>query len=324
MDRFAKAITAVILLVLVQPWGLALDWRQLSYASLAITGLWIAVAIRARREYLASFRASIDARAITPDAVTTSAGEAVTVEALVEELANPDEAGVLYAIEMLEAMDKPHLVTPLLLRHQSAAVRVRVLNALASGRSRVAERWRGAVERMTREGDVDVRAAALTALATLAHEAVPAAEPGNSRGLDPDPAASNPAHGSTAALMAGHLDDPEPRVAVAAAAVLARSPRETDVSLAASTFQRFIEDARDTAAAGRRETAEALASTSDPRFRLLLVSLLYDHDADVVAEAIRSARSMGVSDGLVPAGPDIETRSSHPEEAGAGDSRRFR
>ena len=297
MDRFAKAVTAVLLLVLVQPWGLALDWRQLSYASLAITGLWIAVSIRARREYLQSFRASIDARAITPDAITTSAGEAVTVEALVEELANPDEASVLYAIEMLEAMDKPHLVTPLLLRHESAAVRVRVLKALASGRSRVAERWRGAVERMTREDDVDVRAAALTALATLAHREA-AAEPGRFRGLDPEPVASSPAHGNTAALMARYLDDPEPRVAVAAAAVLARSPREADVSLAASTFQRFIEDTRDTAAAARRETARALASTSDPRFRLLLVPLLHDHDADVVVEAIRSARSMGVSDGL--------------------------
>ena len=298
MDRFAKAVTAVVLLVLVQPWGLALDWRQLSYASLAITGLWIAVSIRARREHLKSFRASIDARVITPDAVTSSAGEAVTVEALVEELANPDEDGVLYAIEMLEAMDKPHLVTPLLLRHESASVRVRALDALASGRSRVAERWRGAVERMTREDDVDVRAAALTALATLTDREAAAGERKHSRGPEPEPAASNPAHGNTAALMAKHLDDPEPRVAVAAAAVLSRSTREADVSLAASTFQRLIEDARDTASAGRMEAARALAGTSDSRFRMLLVALLHDHDTAVVREAIRSARSLGASDGL--------------------------
>ena len=298
MDRFAKAVTAVLLLVLVQPWGLALDWRQLSYASLAITGLWIAVSVRARREYLKSFRASIDARVITPDAVATSAGEAVTVEALVEELANPDETGVLYAIEMLEAMDKPHLVTPLLLRHESAVVRVRVLNALASGRSRVAERWRGAVERMTREDDVDVRAAALTALATLAEREAAAGPRGHRREPEPGSAAPSPTNGDAAALMARHLNDPEPRVAVAAAAVLARSPRETDVSLAVSTFQRLIEDTRDTGAAGRKEAARALASTSDPRFRILLVSLLHDHDEHVVVEAIRSARSMGVSDGL--------------------------
>ncbi len=273
MDRFFKALTAVLLLALIQPWGLGLDWRQLSYASLAITGLWIAVAIRARREYLRSFRASIDARTITPDAVMTRAGEAATIETLVEELSNPDPAAVLYAIEMLEALDKPHLITPLLLRHESGPVRVRALHALASGRSRVAHRWKGAVERMTRDDDVDVRAAALEALAGLAGQ-------------------------DAATMMSDHLDDPEPRVAVAAAAVLARSGREPDVLLAEATLGRLIEDTRDTAVVGRREAARALARIPDPRFRTLLATLLYDHRVEVVLEAIRSARALGASDGL--------------------------
>ena len=273
MDRFAKAVTAVLLLALIQPWGLGLDWRQLSWASLAIVGLWIAVAIRARREYLRSFRASIDARTITPDAVMTRAGEAATVETLVEELSNPDAAAVLYAIEMLEALDKPHLVTPLLLRHESGPVRVRALRALASGRSRVAHRWKGVVERMTRDDDVDVRAAALEALASLSHR-------------------------DAAAAMADHLADPEPRVAVAAAAALARSGHEPDVGLAAATLQRLVDDARDTGAEGRREAARALAKIEDRRFRTLLATLLHDHRTDVVLEAIRSARALGASDGL--------------------------
>ena len=273
MDRFAKAVTAVLLLALIQPWGLGLDWRQLSWATLVIVGLWIAVAIRARREYLRSFRASIDARTITPDAVMTRAGEAATVETLVEELSNPDPAAVLYAIEMLEALDKPHLVTPLLLRHESGAIRVRALRALASGRSRVAHRWKGVVERMTRDDDVDVRAAALEALSSLSGQ-------------------------DSAVTMADHLADPEPRVAVAAAAALARSGREPDVILAAATFQRLVDDIRDTGAEGRREAARALARMDDRRFRTLLATLLHDHRTDVVLEAIRSARALGASDGL--------------------------
>ena len=286
MDRFAKALTAVLLLALIQPWGLGLDWRQLSWATLAITGLWIAVATRARREHLRSFRASIDARTITPDAVTTRAGETATIETLVEELSNPDPAAVLYAIEMLEALDKPHLITPLLLRHESGPVRVRALHALASGRSRVAHRWRDAVERMTREDDVDVRAAALEALAGLSRQDV-------------------------AAVMSSHLADPEPRVAVAAAAALARSGREPDVLLAAATFRKLIEDTRDAGAAGRREAARALARirTGDPRFRTLLATLLHDHRVDVVIEAIRSARALGASDGLFL--PGLLSRLAH-------------
>ena len=273
MDRFAKAVTAVLLLALIQPWGFGLDWRQLSWATLVIVGLWIAVAIRARREYLQSFRASIDARTITPDAVTTRAGEAATVETLVEELSNPEPAAVLYAIEMLEALDKPHLVTPLLLRHESGAIRVRALRALSSGRSRVAHRWRGVVERMTRDDDVDVRAAALEALASLSGQ-------------------------DSAVTMADHLADPEPRVAVAAAAALAQSGREPDVLLAAETFQRLVDDIRDTGAEGRRAPARALAKVDDRRFRTVLATLLHDHRTDVVLEAIRSARALGASDGL--------------------------
>ena len=273
MDRFAKALTAVALLALIQPWGLALDWRQLSYASLAIIGLWMAVAVRARREYIRAFRASLDTRTISPDAVMTTAGEAATVEALVEELSHPDAPPVLYAIEMLEAMDKPQLVTPLLLRHESEAVRVKALQALASGRSRVAERWKGTVERMTRDDDVEVRAAALAALASLARQ-------------------------DAAAVMSSHLDDPEPRVAVAAAAALARSDRKPDVDRAFASFQHLIDDARDAAAEGRREAARALARIGNPRFRVLLVPLLYDPHVEVVREAIRSARKLGASDGL--------------------------
>ena len=52
MDRFAKALAAILLLVLIKPWGLGLDWRRLSYASLAMTGLWVGIALVARREYL--------------------------------------------------------------------------------------------------------------------------------------------------------------------------------------------------------------------------------------------------------------------------------
>ena len=57
IDRMAKALGALLMLVLIKPWGLNLDWRQLSYASLVFMG---AVDLRAamvvRREYLASFR----------------------------------------------------------------------------------------------------------------------------------------------------------------------------------------------------------------------------------------------------------------------------
>ena len=37
MEKFGKAFAAVLLLVLIRPWGLGLEWRTLSYASLVMT-----------------------------------------------------------------------------------------------------------------------------------------------------------------------------------------------------------------------------------------------------------------------------------------------
>lgn len=273
VDRFAKATTALLLLVLVQPWGLGLTWRQLSYATLMMTSIWIVMALVARREYLSSFRASIGARAIAPDTVRTDVADAATIETLVEELSNPDESAVLYAIEMLEALDKRNLITPLLLQHNSPRVRARTLKAIALSRSRVASAWISTVERMVQDDDVDVRAAALRALAELAHE-------------------------DAAVLMRRHLTDAEPRVVVTAAITLANSGRPEDVRAADAALRQLIGDTRDGAAIGRAEAATALAHIDNPRFRPLLVPLLYDRDVRVVQKAIGSARAMGVADGL--------------------------
>jgi AAA family ATP:ADP antiporter len=272
-DRFAKALAAVLLLVLIKPWGFGLDWQRLSYASLAMTGVWVGVVYVAWREYRRAFRDSIGSRAIAPGAIRTELADTATIETLVEELSHPDEPAVLYAIEMLDALDKRHLVTPLLLQHESPRVRARTLRALALSRSPAASRWLPTVSRMVQDEDVNVRAAALRALAELEHE-------------------------DAAVLMRRHLSDTEPRVVVTSAITLANSGRPDDVVAAEAAMRQLIIDVREAGAAGRAEAATALAHIDDPRFRALLVPLLYDRDPVVVQKAIRSARTMGASDGL--------------------------
>ena len=78
---------------------------------------------------------------------------------------------MLYAIDMLEALDKRQLVTPLLLTHESPDVRARALRvARYTGPAR-AERWLPGVERALSDDDGEVRLAAVRALATLRGEA---------------------------------------------------------------------------------------------------------------------------------------------------------
>ncbi len=277
MDRLAKAAGNLLALVLIKPWGLGLDWVRLSYASLAILALWVGMAIVARREYVRSFRRSLHARVMEPDTVRIAVADQDTLATLVDELSSTDEPAVLYAIAMLETLGHGHRVTPAVLQHESAAVRARALAALGSaGATHEAERWIPAVRALVADEDAGVRAAALRALAALGDADSPA-------------------------ILTRHLDDPDPAVAVTAAAELADSGRPPEVAAAHAALSRLIADEAGPAFA-RREAARALARIRNPEFRSLLIPLIHDADLDVAAAAVASAQSMGPSDALfVPA-----------------------
>ncbi len=244
MDRFGKAAAAVMILVLIHPRALGLDWRQLSYASLIVMAGWIAMALVAWREYIRAFRASVVSQGISPTSIRAEVADTATIETLVEELSSPDERAVIYAIDLLEALDKRNLVTPLLLQSESPRVRAKSLRVMAAVGSPIAERWMPTIERMVQDEDVEVRAAALHALAKFSHE-------------------------DAAVLLRRHLDDNEPRVAVTAAIALANSGRAEDVDAAEMAFLRLINDSRETNAGARGEAAKALGHIAHPRFRPL-------------------------------------------------------
>jgi AAA family ATP:ADP antiporter len=276
VDRFAKGLAALLALVLIKPWGLGLNWQQISYASLAVMALWVLTAIRARREYLVTFRRSIERREVEASSVRPDLADPATIEALVEDLAHPDEHRVLYAIDLLEALNRRRLVTPLLLHHQSERVRVRALQALEAAQPELQERWADAVERLLKDASAEVRAAAVHALAAIRGE-------------------------RAGELMRRYLDDRDPRVVTTAAATLASSARAEDVVAAEAAFERLAADARETAGEGRRQAAAALGGIADVRFRSRLVPLMLDPDPAVAREAIRSAgRGGGPEDLLVP------------------------
>jgi ATP/ADP translocase/HEAT repeat protein/CRP-like cAMP-binding protein len=277
VDRFAKGLGSIALLVLIKPWGFGVSWVQLSYFSLAMMALWVGVALVARREYLRLFRRSLDSRAIEPEAVRLDVAGPATIEALVEGLASPDETAVLYAIDMLETLDKRHLVTPLLLHHDSPLVRVRALTALETAGAERSGPWEPMVERMLKDQDPRVRAAAVRVLAVLKGE-------------------------EASSVLRRFLLDDEPRVVMTAAAELADSGRPADEVAAEAAFARIVDDTRAGAAGARRDAAAALARVRNPRVRSLLIPLIHDPDVRVAAEAIASARTLGPSDALfVPA-----------------------
>ncbi|MEO7133757.1 MAG: MFS transporter, partial [Vicinamibacterales bacterium] len=273
MDRFAKGMGALLILVLIKDWGFGLDWQQLSYASLTMVGLWAITAIAARREYLRSFRRSIEEQVVEPSTLRLKDPDPSSVETLVSELAHPDPKRALYAIDLLDAMDKRKLVTPLLLAHDSPAIRARALRVAEAGGTALADRWLAGVERALKDADSSVRVAAVSALAAL-------------RGA------------AAADVMRPFLAQGDPALAIVAAAALADSARADDVRTAEETLRRYSSDVRDQGAQWRLQVARALGDVENPAFRPLLVPLMYDSHLDVARAAIESAATLGTGDFL--------------------------
>ncbi|MEW6321202.1 MAG: Npt1/Npt2 family nucleotide transporter [Acidobacteriota bacterium] len=273
MDRLSKGLGALLLLVLIKDWGLGLTWQQLSFASLTMTVAWIVFALRARREYLRAFRRSIEEQEVKPAEIRLDTADLTTIETLVGQLSRPEPRRVIYAVDLLESLDKRQLVSPLLLHHESPEVRVRALRLAEALGPKAAQAWLAGIERSLADEDGEVRLAAVRALAAVRHE-------------------------EAVELMRPYLTSDDPRLAITAAASLASSTKEADVRAAEDTLQRLASDTRSQAAPVRREVAHALGRLHQPRFRPLLVPLIYDRDVTVAREAILSAERLGGGDFL--------------------------
>ena len=273
MDRFAKGVGALMILLCIKEWGLGLDWQQLSYVSLGLVVVWVFTAMAARREYMRSFRRSIEQQVVAPADLRFNNPDAQSVETLVSELAHPEPRRVLYAIDLLDAMDKRHLVTPLLLAHESAEVRARALAVAEASGPNLADRWLPGVERALKDADAAVRIAAVSALAALRGEAA----------VD---------------VMRPFIRKGDPALAIVAAAALAASSADEDVAAAEETMRKYSADTREPATPWRLQVARALGDVKNPAFRPLLVPLMYDANLEVARAAIESAATLGAHDFL--------------------------
>ncbi len=271
VDRFSKAILAVLLLILVK--GFGLEWRELSIVSVTMVGAWVYTAIRARRGYLASFRETLERQGVEPAAVRLTVADLSTVETLVEELAHPDERRVLYAIEVLDSLDKRNLITPLLLHHESSAVRARALSALKDARPDIGERWVPTIETMIGDTSTDVRAAAIGTLASIRNE-------------------------DAAVLARDLLHDADPRIVATAAVILSSAEQPADQAAAQKALAALAADTRESASAVRRDLAAAIRHVGDLRTHDLLIPLLHDPNPEVADEAMRSVRALGATNSL--------------------------
>jgi len=273
VDRAARAGAALLLIVLVQPWGLNLDWQRISYASLMMMVLWLVTSLRARRGYVRAFRQSIERQDLAPADMRLSGADLTTVETLVQELAHVDAHRVVYAIDVLESLGKRNLVTPLLLHHASPAVRERALQAMAAAHSGMIAEWLPQIRRLLADEEPRVRAAAIQAIGAVGNQ-------------------------DAVALARSMTAERNARIRATAATVLASSGSPDDVMLAETTLLDLSSDSSEQGRAARLEVAAAVREIDQPRFRRLLIPLLDDPASEVAEAAMQSVRAIGAADFL--------------------------
>ena len=273
VDRFARGTAGLLLLLLIKPWGLALSWAQLSYVVLTLVAIWFAFTVVVRRSYVATVRKGLESQHVKPADVRLDVADLTTVETLLQELAHPDEHRVLYAIDVLESLDKQNLVTPLLLHHESPAVRTRALTVLRAAPTAVAQRSLPMIQRMIGDDSPEVRTAAIGTLASI-------------RGED------------AAELARPLLMDRSPKIVATAAVTLVASERPEDVAAGEATLSALATDTRESSSPARRYLAGALRHVDSRRGRHLLIPLLHDPSLAVAEEAMHSVRELHPRDTL--------------------------
>ena len=73
VDRSSRAAGGVLLLLLIKPWGLSLDWPQLSVVSLALVSVWFVLAFKAKDRYVLAIRKGLEEQAVARQAASGDA-----------------------------------------------------------------------------------------------------------------------------------------------------------------------------------------------------------------------------------------------------------
>ncbi|MBM3776205.1 MAG: hypothetical protein FJW37_13740, partial [Acidobacteria bacterium] len=141
VDRFARGVGGILLLVLTRWAGLSLG--QIALVIFFLAGCWILLSMRASREYIATIRKRLELRRLDIASARMAVGDPATL-ALLERTAlsgNPRQA--VYALSLLAEVPRYDLAPVLekLSTSDSAEVRARVYDAARAASSRaLAER----------------------------------------------------------------------------------------------------------------------------------------------------------------------------------------
>jgi len=261
--RFGDGIGGV--LVLIGGAWLGLSPVQMGWITLAAVLGWLAAAAVARRQYVANLQDSIRQHRLDAERANAAMLDRSAADALALKLqGEPDE--ILYALSFFEMAGNTtlHPAVPDLLRHPSAAVRLRALAVVSHVDLRSVL---PAVEALLADPEIEVRTEALLAL---------------TRTTDVDPLLRIESVG----------DFEDYSIQASLAAFLARPGPAQHIETAQIILQRMVGEGGPAGVRVRAEAARVIGMSPDV-FDRELRRLLEDDAFEVAREAIRAAGRLG-------------------------------
>ncbi len=264
VERLGDGTAAFIILCVTFFLG-ATDVALLSYVSIGLILVWVAVVLMTQRSYTEALRSSLAYREGSLKIARIDFADKDTVEAVLKTLEERDEGSVVFGLDLAANLDPKVVVARLprsLIRHASPAVRSRAIKlfALHPDPATLEE-----INRMLEDDDKEVQAAAVSAASVIFEaKAIPVVRP--------------------------YLESPDPKVRGQVLECLLRYGDAASRASAFNHFGRMVNDATPEGEQSRIEAARLMGEVYDPAFSSHLARLISeDRSSQVIREAMAAA-----------------------------------
>jgi AAA family ATP:ADP antiporter len=262
VQRIADGLGGLMLLGLTRALPQARVQEGVGVFNLTLLGVWVWVAWRTRREYVATIRARITDRPDLPrSTMTTVFDNQLSIATLRSMLASRDEEVVIYAMETAAALRHPDWIPRELVTHPSARVRLKALELAPLTEGELLERAKA-------DSNSTVRASAIMRASKL------------------------PVSGHAAKGLAYFLQSPDLRVRLSALAALAREENGFEKGGIKKVLDELAAELGPNSPQWN-DVAETLGEISSPEAVELHLRLLQHPDRVVKKSAILSAGRAG-------------------------------
>lgn len=274
VERLGDAVAAVLILFLSLVLGRS-EVTLLSYFSVGLILIWIAVVLTTHKGYVDTLRRSLAYHEVSLESARIDFADKATVETVLGTLDGMDEQSVLFALDLAEKMDPQRVVARLprgLLSHPAPEVRRRALTLMAS--SLDSNVLTMLFELLTSERP-QFRAEAINTVATVLKMAdIPAIRP--------------------------LLKSPEAQTRRAAIRLMFQSADAQARQDACVAFRDLVTDFGPDGEKSRVEAARLMGELADPVFSDDLDRLIRDDPSPAVIREAMAAAAVGKYPGIIP------------------------